>query len=159
MPSFEALEIIKQTSKGREVVDMGSGNGYWTYMLRRHEIIVRAVDNMQSLWRTMWVGDTITEDGPTYLNGRKGCKDSLLLLVYPIVGLEFTAKVIRAYDGETIIVAATQNRSGYTAFKNLKIDEWMERERGEFRKIAQVPLPSFAAKDETLFVFERQRAR
>ncbi|KAL9104571.1 MAG: hypothetical protein Q9163_000493 [Psora crenata] len=86
----------------------------------------------------------------------QGCKDSVLLLVYPIVGAEFTKKVLDAYEGTTVVVAGTQNRSGYTAFRDMRIDEWIARERKEYSKTVQVALPSFAGKDEALFVFERK---
>ncbi|QUC18110.1 uncharacterized protein UV8b_02351 [Ustilaginoidea virens] len=33
-PSHEALEILRILSKGRAVADVGSGSGYWTFMLR-----------------------------------------------------------------------------------------------------------------------------
>ena len=155
VPSLEALEILKSVARGRQIVDMGSGNGYWTYMLRRHGLDVTAVDNLQSSWRTLWIGDTITINCSTYLKENKGCKDSVLLLVYPIVGGKFTKTAIDGYEGNTIVVAGTQNRNGYTAFRDLKIDEWMGEEKKEYKKTVQVALPSFAGKDEALFVFER----
>ncbi|KAI0431969.1 hypothetical protein F5Y09DRAFT_303093 [Xylaria sp. FL1042] len=33
-PSHESLEILRLVASGREIIDMGSGNGYWTRMLR-----------------------------------------------------------------------------------------------------------------------------
>ncbi|KAI1275475.1 hypothetical protein F5Y07DRAFT_178478 [Xylaria sp. FL0933] len=33
-PSHEALEILRLVAAGREIIDMGSGNGYWTRILR-----------------------------------------------------------------------------------------------------------------------------
>jgi hypothetical protein len=79
----------------------------------------------------------------------------VLLLVYPIVGGDgFTEKVIRTYKGEIVCVVGTQCRNGYTAFRDKIISEWMEEERG-WNKVVQVPVPSFAGKDEALFVFRR----
>lgn len=155
-PSYEALEVIKQSAKGRRVIDVGSGNGYWTYMLRRLGVQVNAVDNLQSRYRSLWIGDTVVEEGEEYLKGRKGAKDAVLLLVYPIVGLEFTSKVLNAYAGDTICVVGTQNRNGYTAFQGKVIDEYTAEEKREYIKTVQIPLPSFAGKDEALFVFEKQ---
>lgn len=157
VPSYESLELIKQVAQNRSVIDLGSGNGYWTYMLRRQGVQVNAVDNLQSIWRTLWISDTIVKDGDKYLAEGKGCTDAILLLVYPIVGADFTAKVIEAYKGNTICVAGTQNRSGYTAFKDKTIDEYMKDERKAYEKTIQIPLPSFAGKDEALFVFERKQ--
>lgn len=57
-PSFEGLEIIRLVAKGRSIIDLGSGNGYWTYMLRRMKdgkknLEVIPIDNGISEWRTM----------------------------------------------------------------------------------------------------------
>ena len=159
VPSYESLEVIKQIARKRIVIDLGSGNGYWTYMLRRIGVEVQAVDNLQSVYRTQWIGDTIIKNGDQYLQEGNGCELTVLLLVYPIVSSDFTAKVIGAYRGATICVAGTQNRNGYTAFKDQTIDEYMSAERKDFDKTIQIPLPSFAGKDEALFVFERKETQ
>ena len=155
VPSYESLEVIKQMARGRRVLEIGSGNGYWAYMLRRMGLNVTAVDNLQSEYRTLWIGDTLVQDGEKYLKTEKGAKDALLLLVYPIVGLNFTSKILKAYKGDVICVAGTQNRNGYTAFQDRTIDEYITAEKTEFEKTVQIPLPSFAGKDEALFMFER----
>lgn len=94
----------------------------------------------------------------------------VLLLVYPIVGGDssaaggkeggFTRQLMKAYKGDTLAVVGTQNGNGYTGFKGVTMDEYMEREwKGEgWRKVVQCPLPSFAGKDEALFVFQRGEA-
>ncbi|PNS21024.1 5-formyltetrahydrofolate cyclo-ligase [Sphaceloma murrayae] len=164
VPTYEALVVIKGVAEGRPIIDLGSGNGYWTYMLRRLEtgpmpsrgkIEVVPVDSGHSTWRTVWVGDTVVADGVEFLGKRDGGKGDVLLLVYPQVGDDFTGRVLRAYKGETVVVAGTQNGNGFTGFKGETIDKWMEREMGELGLVARIPLPSFAGKDEALFVFER----
>lgn len=157
VPSYESLEIVKQIAGKRAVVEIGSGNGYWTYMLRRMGVLVHAVDNLQSEYRTLWIGDTLIKDGEKYLIDEKGCKDAVLLLVYPIVSSDFTSRVLDAYKGDTICVAGTQNRSGYTAFKDRMVDEYMKVDKANYEKSVQIPLPSFPGKDEALYVFERQK--
>ncbi|CAK1362028.1 unnamed protein product [Cercospora beticola] len=103
-PSYESLSYMYQIARGRPILDIGSGNGYWTYMLRRFDIhpktrlSVTAVDNGLSEWRTMWIGDTIEADGFKWLQQNQGGKDGVLLLVYPMVGMEFTSKMIKAYS-------------------------------------------------------------
>lgn len=115
----------------------------------------------------MWIGDTITSDGVAFLKSPpariltsigKGAKDAILLLVYPQVSADFTAKVINTYEGDTIVVAGTQNSNGFTGFKDEVVDTWMAREKKEFGKALQIPLPSFAGKDEALFIFVRDKA-
>ncbi len=128
-------------------------------MLRRMGIEVTAVDNQQSEYRTMWIDDTIIADGEKYLKENKGCRNMVLLMVYPIVGAGFTAKILSIYSGDTIVVAGTQNRNGYTAFKDRTIAEYMSAERPEFQLVVQIPLPSFPGKDEALFVFERNAGK
>ena len=165
VPSYESLEIIKYfardgtKNKGRAVLDMGSGNGYWAYMLRRLGVEVVAVDNRQSEYRAVWIGDTIIAEGEKYLRDRGGCKQQVLLMVYPVVSADFTAKILKSYTGDTVIVAGTQNRNGYTAFKDRTIDGYMLAERNDFERIVQIPLPSFAGKDEALFVFTRKSGK
>lgn len=156
VPSYEGLEVIKQTAKAKRVLEIGSGNGYWTYMLRRMGLIVTAVDNLQSEYRTLWINDTIVQEGEKHLKTEKGAKDAVLLLVYPIVGLDFTSTILEAYKGDIICVAGTQNKNGYTAFQDRTIDEYISAAQNKFEKTVQIPLPSFAGKDEALFVFERK---
>lgn len=89
---------------------MGSGNGYWTYMLRRMKdgkdkkknLEVVPVDNGLSDWRTLWVADTVEMDGAEWLRRHEGGKGHVLLMVYPQVSHDFTAKTIKAY-GEFFI--------------------------------------------------------
>ena len=157
VPSYEALEVVKLVASGRGVIDMGSGNGYWSYMLRRQGVKVYAVDSAQSSWRTMWIGDTVVKDGEKYLKDERGATDKVLLMVYPVVGADFTRKMIEAYKGRTIVVVGTQNRSGYTAFKDQTIDEWMREQKKEWEKTVQIPLPSFAGLDEAMFIFEKKQ--
>ena len=162
VPSYEALQVINhfaQGSKGkkrRAVLEMGSGNGYWTYILRRLGVEVQAVDNQQSRYRTTWIGDTIIWEGEKYLQDHGGCKEMILLMVYPIVGSNFTTTMLKAYRGDTVIIVGTQNANGYTAFKDKTITEYMLEEKKAFERKVQIPLPSFAGKDEGLFVFERR---
>lgn len=64
--------------------------------------------------------------------------------------------LIKLADGTTIFCAGTQNASGFTAFAKETIADWMARERPEWRLGPQVPIPSFAGKDEALFMFEKK---
>ncbi|KIW34568.1 uncharacterized protein PV07_01345 [Cladophialophora immunda] len=183
-PSWESLQVISKlataaaatasattaTSSGGSgsgsgtltptVLDMGSGNGYWTLMLRRLGLDVVAVDSGQSRWRSVWIPDTHVADGVQYLRKRAGCPHALLLLVYPVVGGggggEFTRRVLDAYAGDVVCVAGTQNGNGYTGFRDMMVDEYMAQRPGpRWEKVAQVPLPSFAGKDDALFAFRR----
>ncbi|KAG5935750.1 hypothetical protein E4U53_000377 [Claviceps sorghi] len=162
-PSHEALEILRILADGRPVADMGSGNGYWAFMLRGYGLTVHAVDNMQSEWRVNWISDTVTMDGVEWLRKNKGGKHMVLLLVYPVVGGGigggteggFTRNLVDAFRGDCIAVVGTQNGNGYTGFKHMTVDQYMDKEKTEWEKAVQIPLPSFAGKDEALYVFLR----
>lgn len=54
------------------------------------------------------------------------------------------------------MVAGTQNANGYTAFAKELLVDWFAREMPGWEKVCQVPLPSFAGKDEALFVYEKK---
>ncbi|KAM6535142.1 hypothetical protein FALCPG4_004734 [Fusarium falciforme] len=162
-PSHEGLSILKTLADGRPVADIGSGNGYWAFMLRRYGLTVHPVDNMQSEWRVNWVADTVISDGVKWLRKNAGGKDMVLLLVYPVVGGGvgggteggFTRNLVTAFQGDTIAVVGTQNHNSYTGFKGMTMDEFMEREHKEWTKVVQIALPSFGGKDEALYVFQR----
>lgn len=164
VPSYESLEILRIVADGRAVVDMGSGNGYWAFMLRQHGVDVKPVDNAQSEWRANWVSDTTITDGPKWLTKNSaGGKDLVLLMVYPVVGggagggVEggFTRDLMKVYQGDTVAVVGTQNRNGYTSFRDMTFDEYMAREHSQWTKVVQIPVPSFAGKDEALYIYQR----
>lgn len=162
-PSHESLEVLRILADGRAIADVGSGNGYWTFLLRRYGLTVYPVDNMQSEWRVNWVDDTVITDGVKWLRRNGDGKDLVLLLVYPVVGGgigggtegSFTRDLVDAFQGDTIAVVGTQNTNGYTGFKSMTMDMFMEQEHGDWTKVVQIPLPSFAGKDEALYVFQR----
>jgi hypothetical protein len=107
-PSFEALEIMRIVAKGRPIADIGSGNGYWTYMLRRMKdgkksLEVVPVDNGLSEWRTLWVPDTVEMDSADWLKKNDNGKGHVMTLVYPQVGHDFTERTIKAYRKYAIL--------------------------------------------------------
>lgn len=163
VPSYESLEVLRIVAGGRAVLDMGSGNGYWAFMLRQHGVAVTPVDSAQSAWRATWVGDTTVIDGPRWLGRNAGASGLVLLMVYPVVGGGagagvhggFTRDLMKAYKGDTVAVVGTQNHNGYTSFKDLTFDEYMEREQPGWTRVVQIPIPSFAGKDEALFIYQR----
>jgi hypothetical protein len=114
--------------------------------------------------RTTWIPDTLIQTGTGYLASHPDHDSLILLLVYPVVGGKltgtaegsFTRDLVAAYKGDTLVVVGTQNHNGYTGFPDMTMDEFMEREHsGEWVRTVQVAMPSFAGKDEALFVFQR----
>lgn len=115
------------------------------------------MDNAESEWRTTWIPDTIVADGGAYLKKQQGGKDAVLLMVYPVARSGSTARILESYRGDVVCVAGTQNRNGYTGFRDTTIEEYVNEKVEGFEKTVQIALPSFAGKDDALFVFERSR--
>lgn len=120
---------------------------------------VRPIDSGVSEYRFSWVKDTLREDGVEYLRKHEGGKGCVLLLVYPQAMGGFTEKVVRAFEGDTIVVAGTQNGNGFTGFPDVVVDEWVGGKLEAFELVVRMPLPSFAGKDEALFVFRRREGK
>ncbi|KAF1994498.1 hypothetical protein P154DRAFT_527013 [Amniculicola lignicola CBS 123094] len=171
VPSYGALHVIAKLAQParpskepvRPILDVGSGNGYWTFMLRNlgleggmKALNVRAIDNQTSEYRVMWVKDTIIANGTDYLASNDNGKGCVLLLVYPQATGDFTASVLKQFEGDTIVIAGTQNGNGFTGFQGEMVDEWMQRGKKEFDLVLRMPLPSFAGKDEGMFVWKRK---
>ena len=74
IPSWECIFLLMHTAARRPIYDIGSGNGYWSYMLRREGADITPVDDGQSEWRTMWVQDTVRKDGARFLQRKAGGK-------------------------------------------------------------------------------------
>lgn len=158
VPSYEALHIISELVKGDKkdgVINMASGNGYWTYMLRRMKVDVQAVDSMMSEYRTMWISDTVKSDGVEYLKRNNGGNDRILLMVYMVTAGTFTKRVLEAYQGDTIVVVGTQNANRYTGFADCTTEEYFVKEKSGWEMSCRIAMPSFAGKDEGLYVWKR----
>lgn len=158
VPTYDALYIISQLAaeSGSAVIDMASGNGYWTYMLRRMKLDVVAVDSMASEYRTMWISDTVKSDGVEYLKKNGGVKGKILLMVYMITAGTLTKRVVQAYRGDTIVVVGTQNANRFTGFSDCTAEEWFEKEMPGWELTCRIAMPSFAGKDEALFVWKKK---
>ncbi|KAF1924889.1 uncharacterized protein M421DRAFT_71352 [Didymella exigua CBS 183.55] len=173
VPSYAALHILAKLSQPAKpskesvlpILDVGSGNGYWTYILRHlplpvpewKALDVRPIDSGLSEYRVTWVKDTIKMDGKEYLRRNTNGKGAILLLVYPQATGDFTGPILKMFEGNTIVVAGTQNGNGFTAFQDQGVDRWVEKNLKAFELTLRMPLPSFAGKDEALFVFQRTK--
>lgn len=136
---------------------MASGNGYWTYMLRQMQLNVVAVDNFASEYRTMWISDTVKMDGVDYMKKNGGAKKRILLMVYIITAGTFTKRVLQAFQGGTVVVVGTQNTNRYTGFSDCTAEEYFEKEMPAWGLVCRIAMPSFAGKDEAMFVWQKKK--
>lgn len=160
VPSYESLYIIAQLVKesgANGVIDMASGNGYWTYMLRRMGINTVAVDNMASEYRTMWISDTVKTDGVAHLQKHNSGREKVLLMVYMVTAGTFTKRLLKEYKGDVLVIVGTQNANRYTGFADCSTEEYFEREMTEWELTCRIAMPSFAGKDEGMYVWKRKK--
>lgn len=68
----------------------------------------------------------------------------------------FTERVVQAYKGDIIVVVGTQNANRYTGFSDCTAEEWFEREMPSWELVCRIAMPSFAGKDEGLFVWKKR---
>lgn len=128
-------------------------------MLRRLSVDVVAVDNMSSEYRTMWISDTVKADGVEYLKRHNGGIGRVLLMVYMVTAGAFTKKVLQTYRGNTMVAVGTQNANRYTAFSDCSIEEYIEKEMPGWEMTCSFPMPSFAGKDEGMYIWKRKAER
>lgn len=157
VPTYEALQVIEHvTGPSRKVIDLGSGNGYWTWLLTRFGIDVVSIDDGSSVWRSTWAEPTVRGNGITWLTqNKKQCQNMVLLMVYPITGGNgFTGKAIHQFSGNTIVYVGTVNGNRYTGFTDMTCQRYMEK-LGGWELQVQIAMPSFPGKDDGLIVFQR----
>ena len=65
--------------------------------------------------------------------------------------------MLKASKGDTAVVAGTQNENRFTGFSNTTVEQYFEREKKDFEMTARIPLPSFAGKDEVMYVNQRKK--
>ncbi|KAF4635417.1 hypothetical protein G7Y89_g2679 [Cudoniella acicularis] len=157
-PGYESPASAKLVgeSAAEGVIDMASGNGYWTYILRRMKIDVLVVDNMTSEYRTMWILDTVKGDGVEYLKKSSGGKGRVLLMIYMITAGTFTKRILKVYQGNVIVMVGTQNRNRYTGFSHCTMEKYFNREMKEWELVCRIAMLSFAGKDEALYAWKRK---
>jgi len=156
VPTYEALHILSLVITGSDgILDMGSGNGYWAFMLRKLGLKVTAVDSLASEYRTLWISDTVKADGVKYLKQNKGCSGKVLLMVYPVVAGTYTKDIIQSYRGNTIVICGTQNSNRYTSFHDRTAEEWFETEMKGWELTFKIALPSFAGKDDGMLIWKK----
>lgn len=124
-------------------------------MLRQMKLDVAAVDNMASEYRTMWIEDTTKADGVDFLRKYNGGKERILLMVYMVTAGSFTKRVLQAYKGDTVVVVGTQNANRYTGFDDCTTEEYLEKEMPGWKLTCRIAMPSFAGKDEAMFVWRQ----
>lgn len=134
IPDPQALSIIKeytmtleQPCLPRRVIEIGSGLGYWTYLLRQEGLQVDAVDTMEEFNQVdrYWIKDTIKADAVDYLK-ENNSKESVLLMVWPRSCEEF----LEHFQGEYVILVG-EGEMGCTGVIHERYQNSEGEEEGE----------------------------
>jgi hypothetical protein len=54
------------------------------------------------------------------------------------------------------VVVGTQNENRYTGFSDCTTEKWFEIEMAGWELYCRIPMPSFAGKDEAMYVWKRK---
>ena len=80
IPSNEALSTI--LSYGRNIVEIGSGRGYWASLLAAAGGNVTAVDDRKYDYNTVYFPETVHQDGAAYLKENGGAQQATLFVCW-----------------------------------------------------------------------------
>lgn len=124
------MAAIKTIIDYEPILEVGAGNGYWTYLLRQADADVIATDlnaPFDNEWSPVWAADAreVVVDYP----------DRTLLMVWPSNGQSWPTEALGAYDGD-VVVYVGEGRGGATAdegFHQMLHEEW------EVEKAVAVP--------------------
>jgi len=112
---------------------------------------------MASEYRTMWISDTVKADAVAHLQKHNGGREKVLLMVYMVTAGTLTKRLLKEYMGELVVVVGTQNANRYTGFADCTAEEFFEREMKQWELVCRLAMPSFAGKDEGMFVWKRKK--
>jgi hypothetical protein len=143
VPTDDAIATISRHA--RQIVEIGSGSGYWAWMLEQAGIRVQAFDAAppRLTWHPVLPGTGT--DAARY-------PDHTLLLCWPPWGTDMAFDALRGYSGHTVVY----------------IGEWMLGSAdarffallcAEFDAVDGAELPQWYMRDDRLLVFRRRRAK
>ena len=152
IPNVEALDaIIRHSPFG--VVDYGAGPGYWTWLLRKREVSVKAIDvDPQSSDLTRYNGPPaqawtdVDRGGAPRLS--HGTAKRTLLLVWPPDTSEMAYEALDLWKGNTL--AYVGEWFGATA-----TPRFHRRLQREFELLEEVRIPTFYGFYDLLMIFKR----
>lgn len=143
IPNEIALNVIVDINP---ILEIGSGSGYWTHLLREKGADVIAVDNKSEPFKIFHIDDTIFMDGVLYLHEHHGCRDRTLLLCWPRWGHE----MVQAFTGDRLVIVGEPEGGATWAF-----DE-DDEEFAEWELIEIVDIPTWPGMKDDLRIYQRQ---
>jgi hypothetical protein len=143
VPTDDAIATIARHA--RQIVEIGSGSGYWAWMLEQAGIRVQAFDVASPRFTWHQVHSGTSADAARY-------PDHALFLCWPPWATSMAFDTLRAYRGQTVVY----------------VGEWMLGSAdarffallcAEFDAVDGAELPQWYMRDDCLLVFRRRGAR
>lgn len=138
IPNEEALSVF---SKYEPIVEVGCGDGYWSYLLQERDVSVVATD--------------VSAPASPWTKVRKMCATKAVskfprhtvFFCWPEYGGEWSHKTLEHYSGDTVIYVGDEELTGSDGFHS-----HLEK---NFKKVLSIPLPTWERINDGLRVFER----
>ena len=154
IPTNEALSTI--LSLGHNIVELGSGLGYWASLLAAAGGNVTAVDNARNS-NDRYFPQTVNQDGAAYLQEHEGAPDATLFICWGIP-TDFN-EALAAFRGEYLAVVGEEN--GCTWWPEWHLDDSDDdanQAKRQWRLIRTVVIPKWSCIHVYLAIFQRDEA-
>jgi hypothetical protein len=127
------------------ILEIGSGKGYWAYLMKKAGCNVIAVDDFSEKNEASWFPKTHHRKGQAFLAEHDGCRRRALFLCWPRRKCVFQS--IDAYRGDTVIVIVDGEGS---------MEEYSRR--AEWEMTEAIELPTFnGLMDDAMKVYKRRQ--
>ena len=146
IPNEEALAAIEKAAKGRAVVEMGAGKGYWAKLLQDRGLTVLPFDKKKQ--PDAWT--TVKKGTPKILTRHS---DKVLFLCWPSYDDPMAHDCLKYWKGDTLIYVGEGN-GGCTADDafHASLDKY-------FTRLRSVGIPQFPGIHDNLTVYQRKQVR
>jgi len=113
-PAAETIACIEKHARGRTILEIGAGSGYWSAVLAARGNHVVAIDNRswkQTDWTASW-GTVLTMDAYDAVVAYPGVA---ILLVFPVIGVGMKV-LCNMRPGQILMTVAPRHCTGDTQF-------------------------------------------
>lgn len=155
IPDSRSLNIIKSFSP---IVEIGCGNGYWAYLLRKLEVDIIAVDKVVDD-STAWTN--IVKGNPKILQ-QDNCKNRNLFLCYPDEDRSMAEKCLKYFVGDIILHVGEMIHTGGTnsgqpqiPFGRTTSADFQIKLAENFHCLLVAEIPRFPFSNDTISVWKR----
>ena len=143
-------EVVEAIANCGPLLEVGAGNGFWTYCLRRKGIDVIATDPKEAGMynRGQWIRDLVEVDAIAAMNRFPGRN---ILLVWPHFESLWAVDVAQSMKAGQLLCYVGEGAFGCCA-PNIF---FLELARSGFKMIYSHPSPSWVTTQDHLFIYQK----